>query len=70
MSNAPESFQTHQLVNDLFEQAKEVSYKGEHSCSSRYGNKGAFKRGVLSTVDGVSLWPMDITHIDQRLRSV
>ncbi|KAI4231367.1 MAG: hypothetical protein LQ349_005668 [Xanthoria aureola] len=54
MANAPESFQTHQLVNDLFEQAKEVSFKGGYSCSSKYGNKGAFKRGVLSTVDGAT----------------
>ncbi|KAL8753110.1 MAG: hypothetical protein Q9199_005281 [Rusavskia elegans] len=54
MSDAPESFQTHQLVNDLFEQAKEVSYKGEYPCSSRSGNKGAFKRGVLSTLDGTT----------------
>lgn len=68
MSDAPESFQTHQLVNDLFEQAKEVSYKGEYPCSSRSGNKGAFKRGVLSTLDGVSLWPMGIIQTDQRLR--
>ena len=54
MSNAPDSARTLCLVDDLFEQAKEISYQGQDPCSSKFGNRNAFSGGVLSAVDGVS----------------
>ncbi|KAL8978298.1 MAG: hypothetical protein Q9205_006086 [Flavoplaca limonia] len=54
MSNAPDSAQTLRLVDDLFEQAKEISYEGQDPCSSKFGNRNAFSGGVLSAVDGTN----------------
>ena len=54
MSHVPHSSQTLHLVNDLFEQAKEVSYEGQDPCSLRFPDKGAIKGGFLSTQGGVS----------------
>ncbi|KAL8661658.1 MAG: hypothetical protein Q9168_008365 [Polycauliona sp. 1 TL-2023] len=51
MSNAPDSAQTHILFGDLFEQAKELSYKGQDPCSFSFDAKSVLQGGVVSVED-------------------
>ncbi|KAL8779395.1 MAG: hypothetical protein Q9213_006963 [Squamulea squamosa] len=70
MANVPDSTQTLHFVNDLFEQAKDVSYRGREPCSSKFGNRSPFSGGYLSTLGDVSIDVRCSTQFDKRLRAL
>ncbi|KAL8995515.1 MAG: hypothetical protein Q9169_004775, partial [Polycauliona sp. 2 TL-2023] len=54
MSNTPDSSQTLTLVDDLFEQAKEIADETPGFCSSKFGAKSAIQGGFISAADGTT----------------
>ncbi|KAL8766941.1 MAG: hypothetical protein Q9209_006422 [Squamulea sp. 1 TL-2023] len=52
MANVPDSTQTLHLVNDLYEQAKDMSSQGGDPCNSKLGNRNFFSGGFLPTLGG------------------